>query len=105
MVACLNLPSARILRTRGLAGSLHPSGAPKADADLFSLHQNRDLAVALGELQHLGHGLGVFFDIPKNDRQPLVSLGLPGPLGKRSNLFAEDGDLPGHCPPPPGVSR
>jgi hypothetical protein len=50
----------------------------------------------LGELQHLGHGLGVFFDIPKNDRQPLVSLGLPGPLGKGSNLFAEDGHFPGH---------
>jgi hypothetical protein len=50
----------------------------------------------LGEPQHLGHGLGVFFDISKNDRQPLVSLGLPGPLGKRSNLLAEDGDLLGH---------
>ena len=96
MAACLTLPSAWILGTRGLAGSLHPSGAPKADADLLSLHQNRHLAVAYGEPQHLGHGLGVFFDIPKNDRQPLVSLGLPGPLGKRSSLLAEDGDLPGH---------
>ena len=96
MVACLTLPSASILGTRGLAGSLHPSGAPIADADLFSLHQNRHLAVAMGEPQHLGHGLGVFFDIPKNDRQPLVSLGLPGPLGERSDLLAEDGNLPGH---------
>ena len=96
MAVCLTLPSASILGTRSLAGSLHPSGAPKADADLLSLHQNRHLAVALGELQHLGHGLGVFFDIPKNDRQPLVSLGLPGPLGERSDLLPEDGDLPGH---------
>ena len=96
MVASLTLPPGCILGTRGLAGSLHPSGAPKADADGLSLHQNRHLAVALGEPQHLGHGLGVLFDIPKNDRQPLFSLGLPGPLGKRSNLLAEDGDLPGH---------
>ena len=98
------VPSASILGTCGLAGTLHPSGASKADADRLSLYQNRHLAVALGEPQHVGHGLVVYFDIPKNDRQPLVSLGLPGPLGKRSNLFAEDGDLPGHCPPPEEAS-
>ena len=81
MAVCLTLPSASILGTRGPASSLHPSGAPEADADLLSLHQNRHLAATRREPQHLGHGLGVFFDVPKNDRQPLVSLGLPGPLG------------------------
>ena len=96
VVASLPLPPMCILGTRGLAGNLYPSGTTKADADRLSFHQDRHLAVALGESQHLGHGLGVHFDIPKNDRQPLVSLGLPGPLGKRSNLLAEDGDLPGH---------
>jgi hypothetical protein len=105
VVASLTLPPACILGTRDLAGGSHPSGAPKADADLLTLHQDRHLAVALGEPQHLGHGRGVLFDIPKNDRQPLFSLGLPGPPGKRSRLLAEDGDLPGHCPPPEEVSK
>ncbi len=77
-------PPGCILKTRGLAGNLDPSGAPKADADLLTLHQDRDPAVALGEPQHLGHGLVVLFDIPINDRQPLFALGLPGLLGKRS---------------------
>ena len=75
---------------------LYPSGPPKADADRLSLHQDRHLAVPRSEPQHLGHGLGVGFDIPKNDRQPLVSLGLPGPLGERSDLLAENSNLPAH---------
>ena len=58
------------------------------------------MAITVGELKHLCHGLGILFDIPKNDRQPFFSLGLPGPLGKWSGLLAEDGDLSGHYPPP-----
>ena len=91
-----DLPPGCVLGTRGLAGNLHLSGTPKADADLLTLHQDRYPAVALGESQHFGHGLVVPFDIPINDRQPLFGFGLPGPLGKRSALLAEDGDLPGH---------
>ena len=92
LLVCL-IPPAFTPGTCGLAGRLYPSGAPEADADRLSLHQDRHPAVALGEPQHLGHGLGVGFDIPKNDRQPFVSLGLPGPLGKGSDLLAEDGDF------------
>ncbi len=98
-------PPGCILKTRGLAGNLDLSGTPKADADLLTLHQDGYPAVALGEPQHLGQGLVVLFDIPINDRQPFFALGLPGLPGKRSALLAEDGDLPGHRPPPAGVSR
>jgi hypothetical protein len=98
-------PPGCILKTRGLAGNLDLSGTPKPDADLLTLHQNRHPAVALGEPQHLGHGLAVTFDIPINDRQPLFALGLPGLLGKRSALLTEYGDLPGHGITPPGGSR
>jgi hypothetical protein len=101
----LTLPLGCILKTRGLAGDLNPSGTPKADADLPILHQDRYSPVTLGEPQHLGHGLAVPLDIPINDRQPLFALGLPGLLGKGSALLAEDGDLPAHGLPPPGVSR
>jgi hypothetical protein len=76
------------------------SGTAKADADLLTFHHDRHVAVALGEPQHLFHGLGVLFNIPINDRQSFFSFGLPGPLGKRSGLLAEDGDLLGHEPPP-----
>ena len=78
------------------AGSSYPSRAPETDANLLALQHDRDLAVAVGKAQHLLQGLGVFFDIPINDRQPLFGFGLPGPLGKRSALLAEGGDLPGH---------
>ena len=105
MVADLTLPRGCILKTCGLAGNLDLSGTSKADTDLLTLHQDRHPAAALGDPQHLGHGLVVPFDIPINDRQPLFGLGLPGPLGKRSALLAEDGDLPGHEPPPEEVSR
>lgn len=87
------------------AGGSNASGAPKTDADLLPLHQDRHLAVTLGELQHLFHGLGILFDIPIDDRQPFFGLGLPGLLGEGSGLLAENGDLLGHGPPPEGVSR
>ena len=98
-------PPRSILWTRGLAGNSHPSGAPKADTDLLTLRQDRHLAVAGREAQHLGHGLGILFDIPINDRQPFFSLGLPGPPRKGSVLLPEDDDLSGHGPPPEEVSR
>jgi hypothetical protein len=82
------------------AGTLYFSGTPKADADLLTLYDNRHLAVAVGEPQHLFHGLGVLFNISINDRESFFAFGLPGPLGKWSGLLAEDGDLIGHGPPP-----
>jgi hypothetical protein len=105
VAASLTLPPGGILQTRGLAGDLDLSGTPKADADVLTLQQDRYPAAALGKPQHLGHGLVVLFDIPINNRQPLFALGLTGLPGKRSALFAEDGDLPGHGLTPPGVSR
>jgi len=105
VVASPTFPPTCILGTRGRAGNSHPSGAPKADAELLTLHQDRHLAVALSEAQHLGHSLGILFDIPINDRQPFFSLGLPGPPRKGSRLLPEDGDLSGYCPPPEEVSR
>jgi hypothetical protein len=94
-----HLPSSGLLLwTRGLAGGSDSSGAPEADTDLVTLHHDRYLAIALGEPQHLRQGLGIFFDIPINDGQPLFRLGLPGLLGKRSRLLAEDDDLLAHGP-------
>lgn len=91
------------LRNPQSAGDLNPSGTAEADADLIPLHNDRHLAVIRGELQHILQGLGVFFNIPINDRKSLFGLGLPGPQGERSSMFAEDGDLPGHSLPPSGA--
>ncbi len=58
------------------------------------------MAVSLGEAQHLRHGLSILDDIPKVDAKTLSALGLPGLGGKGSGLFAENGDLLSHGPPP-----
>ena len=58
------------------------------------------MPVPLGEAQHLRHGLVILDDIPKVDGKTLSAFGLPGLGGKGSGLFAENGDLLGHGPPP-----
>ena len=88
------------LRNPQSAGDLYPSGTAEADADLVTLYHDRHLAVAVGELQHILHSLGVVFNIPIDDYQSLFGLGLPGLPGKRSLLFSKDGNLFGHGPSP-----
>jgi hypothetical protein len=78
------------------AGDLHLSGAAEADVDLLALHHHRHPAVAVGEPQHLFQGLGILLHIPIHNCHPFPGLGLPGPQGKGSGLFAEDGDFLGH---------
>jgi hypothetical protein len=46
IVAILTPPRLSIFGTRGRAGGLHPSGAPKTDDDLITLRQDRHPAVA-----------------------------------------------------------
>jgi hypothetical protein len=81
-------------------GASDLSGAAEADTHLAAGQQHRDAALAVGKAQHLRQGLGILGDIPKNDRETLFVFSLPGSKGERSGLFAEDGDLLGHAPPP-----
>ena len=76
------------------------SRAAEADGYLAAFHHHRDAAIAVGEAQHLFHCLGICQHIPVADLQTLLAFGLPGPEGKRSGLFAEDGDLLRHSYPP-----
>jgi len=82
------------------AGWLNLSGASKTYAYLPGLHQNRYQAGPLSEPQHLFHGLRIFYHVPIKDLQALFSFGLPGLNRERSGVFAENGDLLGHGPPP-----
>lgn len=90
----------RLLYDPQPAGELDFSGAPEADADLLTFHHDWHAAVAVGEFKHLGQGLLVLLDVPKDDRQAFFGFGLPGLPGERSRLFAENGDLLCHHPPP-----
>jgi len=81
------------------------SRAAEADAHLAAFHHHRDAAIAVAEAQHLLQRPGIRHDIPVDDLQTLFALGLPGLEGKRSGLFAEDGDLLSHSYPPYWESR
>lgn len=87
------------------AGGSSLSGAAEADAHLAVFQQHRHPAIARDEALHLLHGLGILDHILINYGKPLFALGLPGPEGEGSGLFAEDGNFLSHGPPPYLESR
>jgi hypothetical protein len=76
--------------------SLDFSGAAEADGHFACFHQHRHLADALAVQQHLIHQEGVVNHIFVGDFIAFLDLGLPGLLGIRSTLFAENENFFGH---------
>ncbi len=81
-------------RTAGVP--LDPSGAPEADRDVPTIHDDGDLSDAVGELQHALQVVLILFDVEVVEGNLPGRVVLPGTLGERSVFLAEYQDLLGH---------
>jgi hypothetical protein len=70
--------------------ALNVSGAAEADADFARLEDNRHLTTAVGELQHLGKSVFVLEDVEVLKWNLAAGVGLPGPGGVGSKIFAKN---------------
>ena len=81
-------------RLAGPAGPLYPSRAAVSHRDRLAFHDDRHLALALGQFQHLVQFLGFFLDVDV----VMLAVSLPGPRGVRSAGLAVDRDIVTHAP-------
>ena len=75
-----------------LVDGLNPSGAVVANGHLVIHHNDRYLALALGQGQHFSHFLGILFHI----KIVMVLIRLPGLCGIGSPGFSVNNDAIGH---------
>ena len=83
----------RMVEGRRTVGRLNISRATVANGDFAGFDDDRDLAAAFGELEHLLQARFVFQDVDVFMGNLAAGEGLPGPGGIGSEIFTEYQDF------------